>query len=300
MLGGIVIVYSKHEDNKRFESLKEETFNEWSKIDKDTKLDKDKLTETDCNDLNDFIKHFKDKNWIEVKKSIKNLDKSGGNRNDIRMTMRNAYEEKTKELRAEEYSKLSESEDFSKIDVNDLKGFVENLQSTENAKWTTAIDLLSYLKDSMKTPVPSVTENSLPSESAKIKEASKNLLAQYVQKKAPHKFDTTPSGPVVETRDQTVASQPAESIQTTTASQTGEVMDQTTPPTQLPTAPGNSPIYVFFGKPDYEGLDVKKSDLIPNESNKYNFKVLTITDNISPLTIDAEFNKATEQNSFSI
>jgi len=297
ILGGSAIVYSKYEDNKRFESRKEKTFTEWSKIVKDTKLDKDKLTETDCNDLNDFIQHFNDNNWIEVEKSIKNLDKSGGDRNDINTTMRIAYEEKTKELLAVEYSKLSKSEDFSKIDVKDLKGFVEKLQSTENAKWTKAIDLLSYLKDSTKTPVPPVTENSLPSESPKIKEASKNLLAQYVQKYALPKVDNTASGPVVETRDQTVASHPVESIQPTTASQPGEVKDQTTPPTQLPTAPGNPPIYVFFGKPDYEGLDEKNLDLIPNEINKYNFKDLTITDNISPLTIDAEFNKAGEKNS---
>ena len=243
------------EENKKNESLRVATCAALNSKVPNIELDKDKLTESDCNDLNQFITYLDEKKWTEAEKSIAKLGQSGGDREYIKKPMQNAYDEKTKEV-VNEYSNLCDSKDFSKIDVNKLKDLVLKFQSPENAaKWTKAIALLSELKESTKTPDSSVTKDApdssvtkdaLPSETNKIEEASKILLAKYKE--------ATP-----------------------------------TPP--LPTAPVNPPIYVFLKKPvDYIGQN--KEGLIKKDSRDY--KKLII-ENIFPLNIKDEIMNVTER-----
>ena len=153
-------------------------------------------------------------------------------------------------LLSEEYSKLSGLNDFNKVDVSHLKKIIDNFDSKEKAKWTKAVDLLIYLKDSSKTPDFSVTEDSLPSGSGKIKEASKILLVAY-QSSPP------------ERNPKHMQASTAEKTQDSTA----------VPISVVNTAP---PIYVFFEKQEDYGI------LEPEMSDEFK----SLTGNITLLTLD--------------
>ena len=178
-------------------------------------------------------------------------------------------------LLSEEYSKLSKLEDFSKIDVTDLKSFVEELQSPEAQKWSKSIDLLNFLKDGSKTPDPSLTDDSLPSESDKIKEASQNLLAAYKKKQTTPKIVTTSGSDLVQTNPKPIQTPPAK-----------ETPIPTPTPKPVPVVNTDPPIYVFFKKPtDYTDL---KPELGENFKN--------LTNNSTLLTLDDAITNATETN----
>ena len=284
ILGGIVIDYRIKDE---FKKKQKETCTEWKKLVPNTTLEdvQNKLTELECKNLIDFKNKFSS---LEIDKIHETIDfinntSTGDNQNQICTEMRqfviayivNQREKKYVEL-AQRFSKADKADinEFQKIlDIKQSKDLYHPDSQEEKQKWDNVIALLKYLNDVGEIHAE-LKLDSLPSGDNQAE--SKNLLAQYNKKKAPHKVDTTPSGPVVETRDQTLASQPAESIQTTPAS-------------QLTTDPVNPPIYVFLEKPD----DYK--DLKPS-ANK--FKELT-TDNISPLTIDADIKNVIPTTPFS-
>ena len=289
ILGGIVIDYRIKDE---FKKKQKETCTEWKKLVPNTTLEdvQNKLTELECKNLIDFKNKFSS---LEIDKIHETIDfinntSTGDNQNQICTEMRqfviayivNQREKKYVEL-AQRFSKADKADinEFQKIlDIKQSKDLYHPDSQEEKQKWDNVIALLKYLNDVGEIHAE-LKLDSLPSGDNQAE--SKNLLAQYNKKKAPHKVDTTPSGPVVETRDQTLASQPAESIQTTPAS-------------QLTTDPVNPPIYVFLEKPD----DYK--NLKPSAEFK-GFKELEKDktdkpDNISPLTIDDDIKIATNKN----
>ena len=232
---------------------------------------------TVCDDYSDYGLPIllNEDNWAEVCNVIKNLDKPDGNHNLINTAMRKAYQAKIKALLTEEYSRLSEFEDFNKVDVTDLNKIIEMPEFTEKAKWTKATDLVNYLKGSPKTTDPFVTEDSLPSELDKIKEASQKLLAAYKKKQTTPKIVTTPGSDLVQTNSKPIQTPPVEKTPSPT-------------PTHKPVPVVNTapPIYVFFKKP------VNYTDLMPELGEKFK----NLTNNSTLLTLDDAITNATERN----
>ena len=274
LLGGSYFFKQKFEADKKRElesireSENENTLNSWGNISPNSSVDKTTLKQEDYDKIEKFIESFNDKNWEAVNSVI--------NRDFVTEKLKSAMEAKIKQWQMHEYSKLSRLEDFSKVDINDLKNYINFLENTEKERWNKAIALLNYLKDTQNASDPFVTKDLLPS--GENEQESQKLLEAYYDKKklTPPEAATIANIPIVQTNRHPP---PAK-----------ETPIPTPTPKPVPVVNTDPPIYVFFKKPaDYRGLKPKRE----LESGE-NYKVLTNNSTLATLT-DAIKN-ATDEN----
>jgi len=278
LIGGLVIAYN----NNKFKEKKDKILNEWAYVSQNRTFNTLTLNDQDLNSIKSFIDDLKKEQWDQVEGVIKALDTSSGNHNDINTSLQNTYQDKIVELRGKQYTKFSNTSNFSQEDLKRLSSLVQRSQEPKN-EWNKAIELIKYLQNSSNTSDSSFKEEDLPMSVPEDKKVSGELFALYKKRivKPPAEEPTNPpvvtATPIPTPTPEEIKPQPSPS-----AVATG---------TKQPTIPNKDvPIYVFFDKlADYTDLKPKRE-----LESRENYKVLTNNSTLS--TLDDAIKNATDEN----
>jgi hypothetical protein len=274
LIGVLVIAYN----NNKFKEKKDKILNEWAYVSQNRTFNTLTLNDQDLNSIKSFIGDLKKEQWDQVEGVIKALDKSSGNHNDINTSLQNTYQDKIVELRGKQYTKFSNTSNFSQEDLKRLSSLVQRSQEPKN-EWNKAIELIKYLQNSSNTSDSSFKEEDLPMSVPEDKKVSGELFALYKKRivKPPAEEPTNP--PVV-----TATPKPTP---TPEEKQSQPSPDAVTTGTKQPTIPNKDvPIYVFFKKPNDYG------QLKPQVDEKFN--ALELTNSNILFNLDDAINKAGE------